>query len=284
MLAVTTVIELYEVWKQYGDLVALRDVSLKVAPGEVVMLSGPSGAGKSTLLRLLYASERADRGIVKVGGRDVGKLRHSAIPFLRRNIGVVFQDFKLLRDRSTGENVSIAVEVLGLSRREARDKTELALGAVGLGGRFDTPVARLSGGEQQRVAIARAIVATPEIVLADEPTGNLDPDRAGDLLELFDRQRGRGVTVVIATHDPDVVAFGAGRGWRRVMLDEGFVIEPRAVPVIEQFFDDVVTDRQTAERAGDGDEAASEPANELSNEPDRQGEIDGALRLLKGGG
>ena len=235
-------IELEDVCKRFGEVVALDGVSLRVDKGDVVMLTGPSGAGKTTLLRLLFAAEKADRGVVRVCGRDVSRLRRSAIPFLRRNIGVVFQDFKLLRDRTARENVAIAVEILGKSAAESAQRAELALGAVGLGGRCEIVASRLSGGEQQRVAIARAIVAAPEIILADEPTGNLDPDLAADLLELFDRLRSRGVTMVIASHDPDVIGFGAGRGWRRVRLEDGGIAE-EIDPTVDTFLQCEVTER-----------------------------------------
>jgi cell division transport system ATP-binding protein len=235
------VISLEGVSKRFGEVVALRDVQLEIARGEVALLTGPSGAGKTTLLRLLFAAERADRGRVKVAGHDISRLARSAIPYLRRNIGVVFQDFKLLRDRTARENVAIAVEILGLPPADAARRAMVALEAVGLAAKADQMATRLSGGEQQRVAVARAIVGTPDIVLADEPTGNLDPDRAVDLLELFDLLRGRGVTMVIATHDPDVIAFGRSRLWRRVRLEGGAVIEAGADSV--------------ERRASDGDEA-----------------------------
>src|SRR5439155_16351754 len=140
-----------------GAVVALHEVDLLIGRGEVVLLTGPSGAGKSTLLRLLFAAERADGGTVRVAGRDIHRLRRSAIPFLRRNIGVVFQDFKLLRDRTARDNVAVTMEILGLSPREAGQRAQVALDAVGLGGKEDRRVDTLSGGEQQRVAVARAI-------------------------------------------------------------------------------------------------------------------------------
>jgi cell division transport system ATP-binding protein len=239
------VIRLQQVSKRFGDVVALREVDLDIQKGEVVLLTGPSGAGKSTLLRLLFAAERADAGRVSVAGREVSRLRRSAIPYLRRNIGVVFQDFKLLRDRSARDNVAVAVEILGTPPREAGQRAAVALGAVGLTGKEEQRVDRLSGGEQQRVAIARAIVGTPEIILADEPTGNLDPERALDLLELFDLLRGRGVTMILATHDPDVIGFGAARGWRRVRLEAGRVVEA----VVEKPLEGAATERTVAGEA-----------------------------------
>jgi cell division transport system ATP-binding protein len=218
-------IELERVTKRFGEVVALREVDFRVGKGEVVLLTGPSGAGKSTLLKLLFVAARADEGGVRVCGRDIARLRASAIPYLRRNIGVVFQDFKLLADRTARENVAVAMEILGMGRAEAGRRAEVALDAVGLLGKAGARADHLSGGEQQRVAVARAIVGTPEIILADEPTGNLDPERALDLLELFDLLRGRGVTRVIATHDPDVIAFGESRLWRRVKIDAGRIVE-----------------------------------------------------------
>ncbi len=226
MVAVNTVIELVQVWKRYGGVVALEDVSLEVDEGEAVLLEGPSGSGKSTLLRLLYGVERADDGMVRICDREVSKLQRSALPFLRRNIGMVFQDLKLLADRSAAENVAVAAEIVGLGWREARRRTELALGAVGLSATATAtvPAGKLSLGEQQRVAIARAIVGSPAILLGDEPTGMLDDEQTENLLELFDLQRNRGVTMIVATHNPRVAAFAAERGWRRVLMEDGAAV------------------------------------------------------------
>jgi cell division transport system ATP-binding protein len=228
-------IRLVDVCKSYGHgRPALRDVSLVVEAGEMVLLTGPSGAGKTTLLRLLYAAERPDRGQVYVAGRDVSMLRRSAIPYLRRNIGVVFQDFKLMADRSAYANVVVVPEILGMSRRAAWRATMGALMQVGLGDRAAVPVAHLSGGEQQRVALARAWVGAPPILLCDEPTGNLDPERARSLLGLLDTAHAGGTTVVLATHDPLVVS--AERARRRIRLDAGVLVseapaEPRHAPI-----------------------------------------------------
>jgi cell division transport system ATP-binding protein len=219
------VILLDGVWKSYGETVALREVSFTVGPGEVCVLTGPSGAGKSTLLRMLYAAERADAGRVEVAGHDLASLARARIPRLRREVGVVFQDFKLLADRSVRENVAIALEIRHVRRREVRRRVDAALSAVGLLPRGEARVRHLSGGEQQRVAVARAVVGEPEIVLADEPTGNLDPDRASELLMLFETLRRRGTTMIVATHDPGVICFAAAHGWRRVRLDAGTVVD-----------------------------------------------------------
>jgi cell division transport system ATP-binding protein len=218
-------IQLDGVWKSFAGVPALRGVSLSVADGDAVLLTGPSGAGKSTLLKLVFAAERPDRGELAVAGRNLGRLSAGSIPYVRRNIGVVFQDFKLLGDRSALANVAMPLEILGLRRREVTTRAEAALEAVGLGHKRDARAASLSGGEQQRVAVARAIVGEPAILLADEPTGNLDPARSQDLLELLEAIHQRGTTVMLATHDPAVVDFGVAHGWRCARLVEGELLD-----------------------------------------------------------
>jgi cell division transport system ATP-binding protein len=252
--------------KRYGrhdEVVALDEVSLCVDEGEVTLLTGPSGAGKSTLLKLLFAAERPDAGRVLLLGRDIGKLRRASIPYLRRNVGVVFQDFKLLKDRSALENVALALEIRALPRKETRMRAADALAAVGLAWKVDVSPERLSAGEQQRVAIARALVGEPAILLADEPTGNLDPALAHDLLGLFAEVNARGTTVVMATHDVEVMAEGARRAWRRVHLQEGRVA-----------FDDRAPGRQpepawTGPEVVTGPHYASAPTTaEVASEPE----------------
>ena len=213
------------VWKSYGETVALRDVSFAVNRGEVAVMTGHSGAGKSTLLRILYAAERIDRGKAVVAGFDLLALRRKNVAQLRRAVGVVFQDFKLLGDRTVRENVGIALEIRSVPKREIRLRVDASLAAVGLLGRGDVGVSHLSGGEQQRVAVARAVVGEPEVILADEPTGNLDPDRSRELLLLFETLRLRGGTMIIATHDPEVVRFGLAHEWRRIRLSEGAILD-----------------------------------------------------------
>jgi cell division transport system ATP-binding protein len=218
-------IRLDDVWKSFVGEPVIRGISLSVADGDALLLTGPSGAGKTTLLRLIFAAEKADRGDLLINGHSLGKLRTSSIPYVRRNIGVVFQDFKLLGDRSALANVAVTLEILGLGRAEVQVRARKALEAVGLGHKIETRTDRMSGGEQQRVAVARAIVGEPAILLCDEPTGNLDPDRARDLLFLLDEIHRKGTTLLVATHDPQVVDFGVAAGWRRARLVEGELLD-----------------------------------------------------------
>jgi cell division transport system ATP-binding protein len=206
---------------RHGEVTALDKVSLTVEEGAFVLLTGPSGAGKSTLLKLVFAAERPDDGRVLLFGRDISRLRRSSIPYLRRNIGVVFQDFKLLPDRTALENVAMALEIRALPRRVMRDRAADALAAVGLAWKLDVVPTRLSAGEQQRVAIARALVGEPAILLADEPTGNLDPDLTRDLLLLFEDVHRRGTTILLATHDLQIVLAGERGGLTRAHLTAG---------------------------------------------------------------
>jgi cell division transport system ATP-binding protein len=184
---------------------ALSDVSFAADAGSFVLLTGPSGAGKSTLLKLVLASERPNAGTIRVADRDIHRLRKSSIPYLRRNVGAVFQDFKLLLDATPLENVSLALQVLGLPPREVTARATRALADVELDPTTRRPARCLSGGEQQRVAIARALAGDPALLLADEPTGNLDPRLSREILELLETVRRRGTTVVVATHDPLVL-------------------------------------------------------------------------------
>lgn len=191
------------VTKRYPEgLEALREVSFEIDTGELVFITGHSGAGKSTLFRLLAAIERPTSGSIVVNGQNLGALRKSAIPYLRRNFGLVFQDQKLLFDRSVLDNVLLPLAIVGLPAREAGRRARAALDKVGLQGREKSHPIALSGGEQQRLAIARAVVNRPAILLADEPTTNLDSASAADILEIFQAFHQVGVTVVIATHDP----------------------------------------------------------------------------------
>jgi cell division transport system ATP-binding protein len=215
-------IQLFHVYKSYpGDPPVLSDVNLQVDKGEFVFLTGPSGAGKTTLLRLVFCAEQPTRGQILVGGKNVARIRTSAIPYLRRNIGVVFQDFKLLPHRTVGDNVAFALDVLGVPRAEARARAMRMLKRVGLEHKAESLPLKLSGGEQQRVVIARALVNDPTILLADEPTGNLDPGLTVEIMDLLCDANVRGTTVVVATHDSTVLA----RYHKRVVrLEQGQVV------------------------------------------------------------
>ena len=208
-----------------GNVGALQDISLEIAKGEFVFLVGPSGSGKSTFLKLLLRDEVATAGNVLVAGRDIGRLGAWKIPSLRRNIGCVFQDFKLLPNKTVYENVAFALEVIGRPRHIVRTQVPQILDLVGLSKKADDFPTELSGGEQQRVSIARAFVNRPLILLADEPTGNLDPATTVGIMRLLDRINRTGTTVVMATHDQRIV--DAMR--RRVLeLDRGSLVRDQA--------------------------------------------------------
>jgi len=215
-------ITLDDVSKRYPNgTAALHDVDLRIEPGDFCFLVGASGAGKSTVIRLLIREELASTGRVIVDGEDVGRMARSRIPRLRRKVGVVFQDFKLLPTKTVAENVAFALLVTGHPRRVVRDETERVLSLVGLAARRDHFPDQLSGGEQQRTAIARALVNAPRILIADEPTGNLDPVTSWEIIKLLVRVNDLGTTLVMATHNAEIV--NALR--RRVIhLDHGTVV------------------------------------------------------------
>jgi cell division transport system ATP-binding protein len=215
-------IKLEHVTKQYkGDVVALRDASADIAKGEFVFLVGPSGSGKSTFIRLLNKEENPDVGTIWMAGKDIGQLSKWKVPYLRRNIGCIFQDFKLLPNKSVYENVAFALEVIGRPRHVITSQVPAILELVGLAKKMDNLPTELSGGEQQRVSIARAFVNRPLILLADEPTGNLDPTTSVGIMRLLDRINRTGTTVVMATHDRGIVDTMR----RRVIeLDRGTIV------------------------------------------------------------
>ena len=219
-------IQLIHVSKYYDRRAALADVTLDIEKGEFVLLMGPSGSGKSTLLRMLIGAEQPDDGYVFVQGKNVTKLKASEIPYLRRKIGTVFQDFRLLPKKSVFENVALPLLVQGASAADIRRKVTEALRAVGVDHKRDQLPIGLSTGEQQRVCVARAIVNGPVVLLADEPTGNLDPDLTSEIMELFKLINARGTTVVVATHDPIVMAQ-VNR--RVVKLSQGMLLPEQRV-------------------------------------------------------
>jgi cell division transport system ATP-binding protein len=215
-------IRLRDVTKVYeGGTVAVRDLSLDINRGEFVFLVGPSGSGKSTVIRLLLREEPVTRGTIWMAGKDITRLPAGKIPYLRRSVGTVFQDFKLLPNKTVGENVAFALEVLGRPRSVIGPQVGQVLDLVGLGDKADRYPRQLSGGEQQRVSIARAFVNRPPILLADEPTGNLDPATSVGIMRLLDRINRSGTTVVMATHDHAIVD---AMQRRVVQLEEGRMV------------------------------------------------------------
>ena len=199
-------IRLQDVTKVYeGGTVAARDVNLDIQRGEFVFLVGPSGSGKSTLIRLMLRQEPITRGKIWVAGKDITALPNWKVPYLRRSIGTVFQDFKLLPNKTVAENIAFTLEVLGRPRSVVKPQVEQVLDLVGLDGKADRYPRQLSGGEQQRVSVGRAFVNRPPILLADEPTGNLDPATSVGIMKLLDRINRTGTTIVMATHDHAIV-------------------------------------------------------------------------------
>lgn len=217
-----SMIELHQVSKQYpGNGKALSGINLSVAKGELVFLTGPSGAGKSTLLKMIAAIERPSSGVVQVNGQDVGRLKPSGLPYLRRRFGLIFQQQRLLFDRNVLSNVTLPLIVTGTAKEDAERRARAALDKVGLLDKALSAPLTLSGGEQQRVAIARAIVHRPQIILADEPTANLDRDSAAKVLNTLKAFHSVGVTCLISTHDELVIDSAD----RVVYLDHGKIIE-----------------------------------------------------------
>ena len=199
-------IEMMNVTKKYNKgITAINNLSIQIKDGEFVYVVGPSGAGKSTFIKMMYREEKATKGRIRVGKYDLMKIRDHQIPYLRRYVGVVFQDFKLLQHKTVYENVAYAMEVIEKSPREIKRRVEDVLELVNLKHRMNNFPNELSGGEQQRVAIARAIVNTPGILIADEPTGNLDPETSMEIMDILERINEQGTTIVMATHNSQIV-------------------------------------------------------------------------------
>jgi cell division transport system ATP-binding protein len=220
MISLQTVTKVYR-----NGVTALEDVSVEVEKGEFVFVVGQSGSGKSTLIRLLLKEEEATKGAVYVAGKNLAKITSWKVPYLRRNIGTVFQDYKLLTDKTVFENVAFGLEVIGKPKHVIDQRVPEILEYVGLGDKLNSYPDELSGGEQQRVSIARACVNRPLVLLADEPTGNLDPNTSVDIMRLLDKVNRIGTTVVMATHDQAIV--DAMRK-RVVELDKGHVVRDQA--------------------------------------------------------
>jgi len=210
------------VYKYYDSTPVLQNISFKIEKGELIFITGPSGAGKTTLLRLIFGSERPDEGEIKVGDFELSKIRQSEIPYLRRFVTFVFQDFRLRQDLTVYENVALPLFILGQKEKDIKQKVYDTLKNIGLRHRADSLVRTLSGGEQQRVAIARAVITNPRIILADEPTGNLDPDTSKEVMTLFRNVNAMGCTVVIATHNPELFQ---NTPYRVILLKEGKILQ-----------------------------------------------------------
>jgi cell division transport system ATP-binding protein len=218
-------IHFYHVTKRFDAYsTALHDITFQVEKGEFVFLTGASGAGKSTLLKLILRQIRPTEGQIVVNGRNLHSMRRSQLPFFRREIGMVFQDFKLIERMTVFENLSFILTVLNVPAKEHKKRTYQALRAVGLHHKLTAYPPQLSGGEQQRVAIARAMINDPLVLIADEPTGNLDPDLSAEILQIFAEANLRGSTVLLATHDRDLIRSS---GRRVILLEHGKVVEEK---------------------------------------------------------
>lgn len=204
-LNAVNMVQLHNVTKAYVNQLALSDINLEVKKGEFLFVTGASGSGKSTLLKMLYGEELPTQGKVTVDECNVAQMRGDALSLLRRRIGIVFQDYKLIQQRTVAENVTVVLEAQGYTRKEIQRRLEPTLKLVGLRDKANCFPGQLSGGEQQRVGIARAIVSTPPLILADEPTGNLDPDNSWQIIQIFRKLNAFGATVIITTHDEQLV-------------------------------------------------------------------------------
>lgn len=214
-------IQFLNVTKDYDNQTALRNITFSIDKGEMVFVTGPSGSGKTTLLKLIYLAEKPDKGNISIAGWETDQLKESSIPFLRRNIGVVFQDFRLLANRNVFENIALVLRIRGVREKEIKTKVYDSLKTVNLRHKSDGVPNSLSGGEQQRVVIARAIVDEPTVLLADEPTGNLDPDTTVGIMKTFKNINAKGTTVLVATHNRGLFR---NTGRRVLRLDTGNLV------------------------------------------------------------
>jgi cell division transport system ATP-binding protein len=214
-------IQFQKVSKHYGNQTALRDITFSVEKGDMAFITGPSGSGKTTLLKLIYLAEKPDEGTISIGEQETGRIKESDIPIVRRNMGFVFQDFRLLNNRNVFDNVALALRIRGVDEKEVKTRVFESLKSVNLRHKTDSHPAALSGGEQQRVVIARAIVSEPAIILADEPTGNVDPDTAAGIVKTFKDINIKGTTILIATHNRELFR---NTGRKVLRLDNGNLV------------------------------------------------------------
>jgi len=214
-------IQFQKVSKHYGNQTALRDITFSVEKGDMAFITGPSGSGKTTVLRLIYLAEKPDEGTISIGEWETGKIKESDIPIVRRNMGFVFQDFRLLNNRNVFDNVALALRIRGVDEKEVKTRVFESLKSVNLRHKTDSHPAALSGGEQQRVVIARAIVSEPAIILADEPTGNVDPDTAAGIVKTFKDINIKGTTILVATHNRELFR---NTGRKVLRLDNGNLV------------------------------------------------------------
>jgi cell division transport system ATP-binding protein len=216
----SSIIRMFHVHKNYGAKKALANITLDIKKNELLFISGPSGAGKTTLLKLLYLGEKVSEGQVLIEGINLSRISYDRIPFLRRKFGIIFQDYKLIPTKTVFDNVAIVLEATGKKRRFIEKKVKSILRTVGMEETLHSLPPSLSGGEQQRIAFARAVVGDPKIILADEPTGNLDEVSADIILELLKKFHSRGATVIIATHDKELIRKTGGRV---IHLNQGYL-------------------------------------------------------------
>ena len=207
----SSIIRLFHVHKNYGAVKALSDITLDISKNDFLFITGPSGAGKTSLMKLLYYGEAVSEGQVLIDGMNLSRISHKRIPILRRKFGIVFQDYKLIPTKTVFDNIAIVLETIGKKRRFIEKKIRSVLRTVGMENSIHSLPPTLSGGEQQRIAVARAIVGDPKIILADEPTGNLDEESADVILDLLKKFHTRGATVIVATHDKELIRKTGGR-------------------------------------------------------------------------
>lgn len=214
-------IQLRSVYKKYKDTYALKNINLDIMSSEFVFLTGSSGAGKSTLMKLLYREEVPTSGTVMIGNINIAKLHNDRVPNIRRCMGIVFQDYKLLNNMSVYDNIALVIRTLGMRNKEIQERVKGALNVVGLLNKMNAKPSELSGGEQQRVSIARAIVNGPPLLIADEPTGNLDPKNSLEIMQILEQINEKGITVIVSTHDKEIVN---SLKKRVIRMEEGQII------------------------------------------------------------